>query len=102
MLQSANVFEAQVLRKSFGYEFEITWDAQFAIAHAARPYDPNSAVSFIGSLRTPAPARAASPSWGRYPQTLTFADVVTSNATSRIQSHRRGSIRGRGATTLGH
>ena len=29
----------------------------------------------IGGLRTPAPVRAAPPSWGRHPQTFTAADI---------------------------
>jgi len=29
----------------------------------------------IGGLRTPAPVRAAPPSWGRHPQTFTKADL---------------------------
>jgi hypothetical protein len=37
MLQSVHVFEAQVLRKSLGSEFEIAWDTQFSITHAAPP-----------------------------------------------------------------
>jgi hypothetical protein len=30
----------------------------------------------IGGLRTPAPVRAAPPSWGRHPQTFTIPEVV--------------------------
>jgi hypothetical protein len=98
MLQRVHVFEAQVFRKSLGSEFEITWDTQFSITHAAPPYVSLPAVSSSGAFRTPAPVRAAPPSWGRHPQTVIFADVVTSNATSRTQSYRRGSTRGRGHT----
>ena len=51
------------------YEIEITRDTQFSITHAAPPNVSLPAVSSIGGLRTPAPARAAPPSWGRHPQT---------------------------------
>jgi hypothetical protein len=34
-----------------------------------------SAVSSLGGLRTPAPASAAPPSWGRHPQTFTISDM---------------------------
>jgi hypothetical protein len=59
MLQSVHVFEAQVLRKSLGSEFEIAWDTQFSITHAAPPCVSLPAVSSIGALRAPAPVRAA-------------------------------------------
>ena len=39
--------------------------------HLATP----PAVSSIGGLRTPAPVRAAPPSWGRHPQTFTSTDI---------------------------
>lgn len=47
------------------------------IAHAAPPTCP-PAVSSLGGLRTPAPVRAAPPSWGRHPQTFTKSEVETS------------------------
>src|SRR3981189_201722 len=43
-----HVFEAQVLRKSPGYEIEITWDTQFSITHAAPPDVSLPAVSLYG------------------------------------------------------
>src|SRR5712671_649333 len=36
------------------------------------------AVSSLGGLRTPAPVRAAPPSWGRHPQTFTKAEATCS------------------------
>jgi hypothetical protein len=40
-----------------------------------RSRDEDFSSSSIGGLRTPAPVRAAQPSWGRHPQTFTGADI---------------------------
>src|SRR6202171_4473682 len=57
-------------------QIEITRDTQSSIAHAAPSDVSLPAVSSIGGLRTPAPVRAAPPSWGRHPQTFTNSEVA--------------------------
>jgi len=53
---------------------QFTRDTQIPIAHAALPRCP-PAVSSLGGLRTPAPVRAAPPSWGQHPKTFTEGDI---------------------------
>ena len=71
-----HVFEAEVLRKSPGYEIEITRDTQLSIGHAAPSDVSLPAVSSFGGLRTPAPVCAAPLSGGRHPQTFTEPEVM--------------------------
>jgi hypothetical protein len=54
---------------------QFTRDTQIPIAHAALSSCP-PAVSSLGGLRTPAPVRAAPPSWGQHPKTFTRADMA--------------------------
>src|SRR5882757_2083001 len=46
---------------------------QIPIASDAPPR--HTSRGFLGGLRTPAPVRAAPPSWGRHPQTFTTPEV---------------------------
>src|ERR1700675_1556393 len=59
--------------------------------HLATP----PAVSSFGGLRTPAPVRAAPPSWGRHPQTFTNpdSDELHSITSSALASRDGGTVR---------
>ena len=66
---------------------------QIPIAPRRATHVPLPAVSSLGGLRTPAPVRAAPPSWGRHPKTFTLADMrrasVSTSIRTRFSADRR-------------
>jgi hypothetical protein len=98
MLQSVHVFEAQVLRKSLGSEFEIAWGYSILDNPRRTALRIPSRGFLHWSVARAGPGARGATIMGRHLQTVTFADVVASNATSRTQSYRRGSTRDRGHT----
>src|SRR6266705_5120666 len=55
------------------YQAAVLLPAQCLLWSALRTQLRHRASSSLGGLRTPAPVRAAPPSWGRHPQTFTIA-----------------------------
>src|SRR3977135_2062665 len=57
------------------YQAAVLLPAQCLLLSALRTQLRHNASSSLGGWRTPAPVRAAPPSWGRHPQTFTSAEV---------------------------